>query len=587
MAEGDQNADLKARAEALEKKYRKETAQADEAVVQSEKKLAVANKQLESLKKARMAEGDQNADLKARAEALEKKYQKETAQADEAVVQSEKKLAAANKQLESLKTARAAESGQNADLKARAEALEKKYQKETAQANEAVVQSEKKLAAANKELELLRAARAAESDQNADLKARAEAMEKKAQKEAARANEAAAQSEKKLAAANKQLELLRAARAAESGQNADLKARAEALEKKYQKETAQANEAVVQSEKKLAAANKELESLKTARAAESGQNADLKARAEALEKKYQNDAAQATEAAAQSEKKLAVANKELESLKTARAAEAHSAEDAKAVIEERDKLKEELAGNSKDLANAEEHYKQELLTLRTALHQAEQQLNELEQKSAAAPPEQPAREPASATVPARLENPPLAQQMEQPQARIAVPKAKANYPEAPNFKSSIVFNPPVTAIVTCDELSVRGQGSFDGEVITHVKKGQSVAVLEEITLGRVRPNEPDQWSRIVLPANAPVWVDASFIDPETQAVRVKKINVRGGPGENYSILGQLGKGTAVREIGKKEGWLEIEAPANAFAFLASEYLEKQAAATAPAPPPSR
>jgi SH3-like domain-containing protein len=170
------------------------------------------------------------------------------------------------------------------------------------------------------------------------------------------------------------------------------------------------------------------------------------------------------------------------------------------------------------------------------------------------------------------------------------PKAKAKHARVPTVKSSVVLNPPATAIVKCDVLDVRGQGSFAGEVITHVKKGESVTVLEEITLGHVRPSEPGQWSRIVMPTNATVWVDADFIDAETKAVRVKKVNVRGGPGENYSIVGRLDKGTAVNEIRKKEGWLEIETPTNAFAFVASEYLDKQAAATpapelAAAPPP--
>jgi uncharacterized protein YgiM (DUF1202 family) len=169
-------------------------------------------------------------------------------------------------------------------------------------------------------------------------------------------------------------------------------------------------------------------------------------------------------------------------------------------------------------------------------------------------------------------------------------KAKAKHIKAPTVKSSVVLNPPATATVKCDVLDVRGQGSFAGEVITHVKKGESVTVLEEISLGHVPPNEPGQWSRIVLPTNALVWVDADFIDPETKAVRVKKLNVRGGPGENYSVVARLDKGTVVKEIRKKEGWLEIEAPTNAVAFVASEYLDKQAAATpalvASAAPPS-
>jgi myosin heavy subunit len=127
-------------------------------------------------------------------------------------------------------------------------------------------ESEKKLAAANQELELLKAARAEASVQNADLKARAEAMEKK------------------LAAANQELESLKAARAEESAQNADLKARAEAMENRARKELAMAEEAAAESKKIVAAANQELESLKAAHAAEGNTNADLKARAEAMEK---------------------------------------------------------------------------------------------------------------------------------------------------------------------------------------------------------------------------------------------------------------------------------------------------------------
>ena len=171
----------------------------------------------------------------------------------------------------------------------------------------------------------------------------------------------------------------------------------------------------------------------------------------------------------------------------------------------------------------------------------------------------------------------------QPAAKPApAPKAQARHPRTPLVKSRVLLEPPVPAVVKCEVLDVRGQGSFDGEVITHVKKGETVTVLEEITLSRVRAGEPHQWSRIVMPTNGTVWVDADYVDAATKAVRVKKLNLRGGPGENYSVVGRLDKGTVVNEIRKKEGWLEIEAPSNAFAFVASEYLDKQAAA-APAP----
>jgi uncharacterized protein YraI len=85
-------------------------------------------------------------------------------------------------------------------------------------------------------------------------------------------------------------------------------------------------------------------------------------------------------------------------------------------------------------------------------------------------------------------------------------------------------------------------------------------------------------------------VKATLIDPETKTVRVSKLNVRGGPGERYSIVAQLNQGAAVNEILEKEGWLEIETPTNACAFVASEYLQLPApgvvVSLAPSTPPA-
>jgi SH3-like domain-containing protein len=178
----------------------------------------------------------------------------------------------------------------------------------------------------------------------------------------------------------------------------------------------------------------------------------------------------------------------------------------------------------------------------------------------------------------------------EPAAKPAKVKAKAKHKKAAPASTNtvIVLDPPVTATVKCNVLDVRGQGSFTGEIITYLKKGENVTVLAEITLGHVRPNEPKQWSRIIMPANTAVWVDSDYIEADSMAVRAKKVNVRGGPGENYSVIAQLDKGTVVKEIGKKENWLEIAAPASAFAFVASEYLEKSSAApeVAATPPPA-
>ena len=72
--------------------------------------------------------------------------------------------------------------------------------------------------------------------------------------------------------------------------------------------------------------------------------------------------------------------------------------------------------------------------------------------------------------------------------------------------------------------------------------------------------------RLLIPANAHVWVHSSYIDATNKTVKPKKLNVRTGPGENYSIVGVIEHGTAVKEISTKGNWMEIEAPAAAFAF---------------------
>ena len=152
---------------------------------------------------------------------------------------------------------------------------------------------------------------------------------------------------------------------------------------------------------------------------------------------------------------------------------------------------------------------------------------------------------------------------------------------------------PGPATVIASNVNVRGQAGLKGEVITHVTKGQPVTVLEEITLKKSAPDEPSAWARIVFPTNAHVWINGSFIDVSNKTVIPKKLNVRGGPGENFSVLGALKRGDAVKDFGAKGDWLEIEPPPDTYAFVAAQYLKQEApamptlaGATEPAPTPA-
>jgi len=136
------------------------------------------------------------------------------------------------------------------------------------------------------------------------------------------------------------------------------------------------------------------------------------------------------------------------------------------------------------------------------------------------------------------------------------------------------------AVIKASRVNVRGQARLASEVVTQLKKDDAVVILEEIAAQNAKPGEPAAWLRIKLPANTPVWVNANFVS--NNLVLVNKLNVRSGPGENYSVLARLDKGAEVKTI-RTVGtdWTEIEAPAGAFAFIGSELVNRPNKPAAP------
>lgn len=149
--------------------------------------------------------------------------------------------------------------------------------------------------------------------------------------------------------------------------------------------------------------------------------------------------------------------------------------------------------------------------------------------------------------------------------------AKKKTPAAPLV--TVPLNPgPATC--EANNVNVRGQAKLKSEVVGKLTKGQQVTVLEEIKLKNSGPDEPSAWAKISLPTNILVWANTSFIDPANKTVKPKKLNVRGGPGENYSVLGTLKQGDTVKDISTKGDWTQIEAPADAYAFVAAQFLKQ-------------
>jgi hypothetical protein len=141
-----------------------------------------------------------------------------------------------------------------------------------------------------------------------------------------------------------------------------------------------------------------------------------------------------------------------------------------------------------------------------------------------------------------------------------------------------------TATVKSDKVNVRGQALLTSEVITQLQKGETITILEEVEVKKPKKGEPAHWLKILLPANTPVWVYAPYIETTNKTVNVSRVNLRSGPGENFSVVGRVERGTPVKEIRVVNNWMEVEAPTNAYAFVAAEYLERTGPAPAPPTP---
>ena len=194
------------------------------------------------------------------------------------------------------------------------------------------------------------------------------------------------------------------------------------------------------------------------------------------------------------------------------------------------------------------------------------------------PPAAPLETPAAASS-ASGTNAPAAKPAKKKAASKKKPTAKKKVAGADLKTVPLVAG---SAVVIASNVNIRGQAKLKSEVLGRLTKGQQVTVLEEITRNNSGPEEPSAWAKILLPASIHVWVNTAFIDATNKTVLSRRLNLRAGAGENYSVLGRLERGASVTEIGAKGEWTEIEAPTNAYAFIAAQYLKQPTPGETPA-----
>ena len=167
-----------------------------------------------------------------------------------------------------------------------------------------------------------------------------------------------------------------------------------------------------------------------------------------------------------------------------------------------------------------------------------------------------------------------------------VKKAAVKKPAKPAEVLRTVPLVPGPAVVAANHVNVRTKPSIGGEIVTRMTNGEPVTVIEEIKLKHSGPDEPSAWAKIALPSQAAAWVNSKFIDSTNKVVTAKKLNIRGGPGENYGVIGTLQKGDAINEVITQGEWTKIEAPSAGYAFMAAQYLKQEPAGEMPTTMPA-
>lgn len=135
--------------------------------------------------------------------------------------------------------------------------------------------------------------------------------------------------------------------------------------------------------------------------------------------------------------------------------------------------------------------------------------------------------------------------------------------------------PLTIGTVIGDNLRVRGKPRFIGEEITQLAAGTKVDIHEVITRMNTSPGEPDKWLRIRIPSTVDVWVSDQYINKSTMKVMASELNMRGGPGEEFSVLGSIPKDEKVEAVEMLEGWIRIKNPGYATGYVAASFVDYQ------------
>lgn len=129
----------------------------------------------------------------------------------------------------------------------------------------------------------------------------------------------------------------------------------------------------------------------------------------------------------------------------------------------------------------------------------------------------------------------------------------------------------LAARVKADNVNMRARPDLSSEVVAQAKAEDRLSVV----------SVQDEWVEVVPPDTADAWVHRDFVKDGLSTV--SKLNLRAGPGINYSIVGTIGLGQPLTVRGQFGEWLKV-APSNTSVWISREFVDIVAPVTAVAMP---
>jgi SH3-like domain-containing protein len=124
---------------------------------------------------------------------------------------------------------------------------------------------------------------------------------------------------------------------------------------------------------------------------------------------------------------------------------------------------------------------------------------------------------------------------------------------------------PFLGEITENDVNIRAGQSVSFDKVGRLAEKDTIVVVEKSY----------NWYKIKLPSRASSYVHAKYVNPlgdNIGEITGERLNIRAGPGVQYSPLGQLEKGTLVRLLDQKDEWYRIEPAERSYGWVMDKFV---------------